>query len=111
MKAKLMCLNSSTGKYKVSITLVGYYPPGENFTPIKHGEKHSKTLDLGKISDKTGNDQYIVSFKFKHVKIENFYQAESKSVKNNFRFSESIGYKEHGQDVLFPLDRHTCRTG
>lgn len=108
MKARIMCLNSSTGKYKVSITrVIDITPEGKRI----YGEGQSKTLDLGKIAKKTGDDQYIVSFKFKHVKIGYSYQAESKSLKKHFSFRESIGYIEHGQDMLFPIDTHTCRTG
>lgn len=107
MKVRVMCLDSSTGKYKISIARVlGYRSEGRVY-----GEKQSKTLDLGKIAKKTGDDQYIVSFKFKKVKIGYTYQAESKSLKKKFSFRESIGYEEHGQDMLFPIDTHTCRKG
>jgi hypothetical protein len=107
MKVRVMCLDSSTGKYKISVARVlGYGSEGRVY-----GEKQIKTLDLGKIAKKTGDDQYIVSFKFKKVKIGYDYQAESKSLKKKFSFHESIGYREHGQDMLFPVDTHTCRKG
>jgi hypothetical protein len=110
MKVRVMCLTPSTGKYIVSVRYKGHNSLN-GFIPAKNGEKQSKTLDLGKIAKKTGDDQYIVSFKFKNVKIGYDYQAESKSLKKKFSFRESIGYEEHGQDMLFPIDTHTCRKG